>query len=236
MSLFNNNLKTAAVLLAGGSGSRMNSDSPKQSMLLFGKSVLLRAAEAFERSELIDSIVVVLKKTEMDFAKSELSGISKKLIFTEGGSCRAESAIKGFALAESLADYVAIHDVARPLVTTSQIDAVVRAAYLDGAASAVSLVTDTVKEVDNNGFIVKTPSRALLRHAQTPQVFSVKIYRRALDSFNGDLEKLTDDNMLVERIGVKIRVVDIGSGNLKLTVPADFKYAEFLLSEADKDE
>lgn len=231
----NNSLKTVAILLAGGSGTRMMSNSPKQSMLLLGKSVLLRAVEAFDRCELIDSIVVVLRESELEFARAELTSISKNVTLVIGGSCRAESARSGFLAAEPYADYVAIHDVARPLVTPTQISEVVRTAHEFGAATAVSAVTDTVKEVNDGGFIVGTHSRDRLRKAETPQVFSTDIYRKALDHFSGDLLTVTDDNMLVEHSGVPIYAVDIGSGNIKLTVPADFRYAEFLLLEAQKN-
>ncbi len=236
MSLSRKSFKTAAVLLAGGAGTRMMSDSPKQSMLLSGKSVLLRAVEAFDRCELIDSIVVVTRQSDMDFVKSELKSINKAVTVVLGGASRAESSINGFRAAESSVNYVAIHDVARPFITPLQIELVVKAAYECGAATAVSLVTDTVKEIDSQGNIIKTHSRDRLRRAETPQVFSAELYGEAISHFDGDLSSITDDNMLVEMLGVPVRTVDIGSGNIKLTVPADLEYAEFLLMGDENNE
>lgn len=228
--------RTVAVLLAGGVGSRMGSDVTKQSMLLGGKSVLRRAAEAFSTSEAICGVVVVVRASETEYAAEQLRGIDKLLDIVVGGNCRAESAMAGFDCAEPYADYVAIHDVARPLITAEQIEKVLAAAYECGAATAVSRMTDTVKEIDEGGYITRTHSRERLVHAQTPQVFSSSIYRDALSAFDGDLAEITDDNMLLERIGVRIRAVDVGEGNIKLTVPSDLRYAEFLLEEAISNE
>jgi len=228
--------RTVAVLLAGGVGSRMGSDVTKQSIMLAGKSVLRRAAEAFSASEAICGVVVVVRAQETAYAAEELRGIDKLLGIVVGGNCRAESAMSGFDFAEPYADYVAIHDVARPFVTAQQINKVVEAAYDCGAATAVSRMTDTVKEIGDDGYIIATHPRERLVRAQTPQVFSSRIYRDAISAFDGDLAEITDDNMLLERIGVRIRAVDVGEGNIKLTVPSDLRYAEFLLGEAISNE
>jgi 2-C-methyl-D-erythritol 4-phosphate cytidylyltransferase len=172
----------------------------------------------------------------MEFVASELATIKKKVNIVSGGRSRAESAINGFRAVGDGVDYVAIHDVARPFVTPEQIKMVIEAAHECGAASAVSLVTDTVKEIDEHGYIVKTHSRERLRRAETPQAFSVGIYAEAISSFGGDLSQVTDDNMLIENLGVPVRTVDIGSGNIKLTVPADLRYAEFLLMGDENNE
>ena len=222
-------IKTCAIILAAGVGSRMQSKITKQKLDILGHSVLYHSVMAFDVCELIDSIVVVVRESELEFAKAELASSTKVCGIVIGGDTRAESARCGFLAIPGGTDFVAIHDAARPLITPDGISAVVTAAHTTGAASALSPVTDTVKQVDENGFIVSTLDRSILRRAQTPQVFSVEIYRRALAACD-DFGSITDDNMLVERIGVAIKGVDVGAENPKITVPEDMAYAEFLLN------
>ncbi len=222
-------IKTCAIILAAGVGSRMQSEVTKQKLDILGHSVLYHSVMAFDRCELIDSIVVVVRESELEFARSELDSATKVWGIVIGGDTRVESARRGFLAIPDGTDFIAIHDAARPLITSEGISAVVAAAHTAGAASALSHVTDTVKQVDENGFIVSTLDRSTLRRAQTPQAFAVEIYRRALDACD-DFVGITDDNMLVERIGVAIKGVDVGSENLKITVPEDMVYAEFLLN------
>ena len=148
-----------------------------------------------------------------------------------GGACRAESARIGFNAVKDRADFVAIHDGARCLVTADIIDRVVSLAIEHGAASAGTPVTDTVKKIDRELSIVDTVSRDELYFTTTPQVFSTDIYKKALDSYSGDLGLITDDNMLVEAIGAKIKLVDCGKENIKITTAEDVAYAEFLLKK-----
>ncbi len=220
--------RTAAIILAGGSGTRMGMGVTKQRLCLFGKSLLYRSALAFSECPDIDSVTVVVRSDEVEFARSELEGLSKIHAIVTGGDTRLKSAECGFMAIPEDSDFVAIHDAARPLIKPSDISLIVKNAYEHGAASAVSVVTDTVKAVDADGMIASTLERDRLRMAQTPQVFSAILYKRALDE-NGDTA-VTDDNMLIEHLGEPIKCVDIGGYNIKITTPIDLKYAEFLLS------
>lgn len=216
-----------AVILAAGEGSRMNTEVTKQKINICGLSVLKRCILPFIASDYIGTIVVVCRDDELDFAKSELGDLTKKEIFyTVGGNTRKESAKVGFELIEDKCDFVAIHDAARCLVSEKNINDVCAAAIQYGAATASSPVTDTVKRVEQ-GFIVETVDRSTLVSVQTPQIFDCKLYRRALEK--SAAFQATDDNMLVESIGVKIRLVDTGKGNVKLTTPEDVAYAEFII-------
>lgn len=225
--MYPNEKRTAAIILAGGSGTRMGTGITKQRLSLLGKSLLHRSALAFSECPDIDSITVVVRSDEVEFAVAELEGLPKVHAIVTGGDTRAKSAECGFMAIPEDSDFVAIHDAARPLIKPSDISLVVRTAYEFGAASAVSQVTDTVKAVDDKGVITSTLKRDALRRAQTPQVFSVALYKRALAE-KGDTDP-TDDNMLVERLGEPVRGVDIGGYNIKITTPIDLKYAEFLL-------
>ena len=219
-----------AIILAGGIGSRMRSDTTKQRMTIFGKTVLYRAVEAFQLCQDVDSIVVVSREEEIDFAREELAGIDKQHRIVPGGAVRAESARAGFAAIPDGTAFVAIHDAARPMISPEAISGVIAAAKSTGAATAVSVVTDTIKRVDDNGMIVETLSRDTLRRAETPQIFSVSLYKRACEAC-GAAASVTDDNMMLESIGVPVKTVDVGRTNIKITTPEDIKYIEFLLGE-----
>lgn len=227
-----NNPNVAAVILAAGNGSRMNSNITKQRMQVLGESVLHRSARAFCECDGINSIVVVCRADELDWARMELSDISKLYNVVVGGKNRAESAKNGFESIPEDADYVAIHDCARCLVTAEIIDSVISAALIHGAATSATPVTDTLKSVDELLKISKTVPRKSLYAATTPQIFSTELYKRALLSIT-DTEGITDDNMLIEAIGEKVVCVDTGRENVKITTPQDISYAEYVLGKRE---
>lgn len=226
-------LYTTAIILAAGIGSRFGSDVPKQRVSLLGKSLIARAAEPFYRCDDIDSMVVVTREEDIDFVNSELLFLGKKLHrVIAGGSCRAESAKLGFLAVPKETTHVAIHDGARCLITEEDISRVARAAYISGAASAVTLIADTVKNV-KDGQIFGTAPRDKMVFAETPQIFSFDVYKSALVGAS-DISLVTDDNMLVENIGHKITAVVLENENPKVTYPKDLDYAEFLLERRMK--
>lgn len=221
--------RVTAIILAAGSGSRMNINVTKQKILIGGESVLRRTVRTFNECSVINSIVVIVRSDEVDFANEELSGFNKVKKIAIGGASRVESARIGFDLAYGSADYVAIHDAARCFVTDEIIKAVVSDAVKYRAATAASLVTDTVKTVDKDGYITGTVDRSKLMMVQTPQVFDAEIYKKAISCAAPEDETITDDNMLVERIGGKVHCTDTGKYNIKLTHKEDLDYATFLL-------
>ena len=227
---------TTAIVLAGGAGSRMNLDKTKQKIEILGKSVLRRAVEPFEACSFIDEIIVVCRRGELQFAKSEMQGITKLSGIVIGGKTRAESAINGFsAIKDKSNGYVLIHDSARCLVSCRDIESVANAAYEHGCATASCLVYDTVKTVDNNGTIISTVPRETLRTVQTPQAFSCELYSRAVNRENIDFDSITDDNMLMENICATVYAVETDRSNIKITNPADIEYAEYILQKREKD-
>ena len=224
--------KVTAIILAGGIGSRMNSDITKQNIVLLGKTIFERTLEAFCASSLVSDVVVVARREEVDFLKEKAESVSsKKIAVVVGGKTRAQSARNGFLHACDYTDYVAIHDCARCLVTPKMIDSVISAAFECGAATATCSVTDTVKMVSDDGTIASTIPRDKVYRAQTPQVFDTKLYKSALDEAGEQLDSYTDDNMLVENIGAKIKCVDLGMTNMKITTFDDISLAEFILKQ-----
>ena len=224
-----NQVRVCAILLAAGSGSRMNLDITKQKLEIKGKSILLRSLEAFENCADITDIVLVVREDEKDFASAESKNISKLRGVVYGGARRTESARNGFLSVKFPCDYVAIHDAARCLITPDMITKVVRDAVSYGAASASSVVVDTVKRVNSKGFSVCTENRDVLRFASTPQIFRSDLYARALSEVDLSDISITDDNMLMEKIGVSVFMTDVGKENIKITHAADLTLAECLL-------
>ena len=224
---------TSAVLLAGGKGSRMDDGDTrtKQLKILSGKPVIIHTLSAFEKCKYIDEIVIVARKEETDEVKRLVSeyGIKKVSGVVEGGSERSESAFLGLKGVSRKAEYVAIHDVARCLITPEAISDVVSAAYAYRAARAGCRVKDTVKRVNSNGFIIDTPKREELWLAQTPQVFSLHMYRAAANAVKNEKISVTDDNMIMEHIGQRVKMIDTGYENIKLTTKEDLEYCELVL-------
>ena len=223
----NQNKKTYAIILAGGVGSRMGASVPKQELCLLGKSILAHTIEAFVRAQTIDGIVVVVRAGEEQYARALLSSSLKHILVVTGGEVRSESARRGVLAAD--ADFVAIHDAARPLIHPDDIDRVVRTAWQTGAASAVSRVYDTVKEIGKEGEILRTVDRNTLCLASTPQIFQRTLYLEAFSRVGEASAALTDDNMLLEKIGKSVSGVLLKYSNPKITTADDLLLAEFLL-------
>lgn len=217
-----------AILLAAGGGTRFDAKRAKQTYDLLGKSVLRRSAEALASASSVNAIVAVVRKEDLSFAESELSGLSVPVIFAFGGETRRASAAIGFSKIPKETTEILIHDAARCLITSAGVDAVADAVRAYGAASAVTAVHDTVKCLSEEGRIVSTENRDRLCLAATPQGFSVSLYRMALANAERENLSVTDDNMLVESLGESVYPVYI-AGNPKITTPDDMLYAEFLL-------
>ncbi len=220
-----------AIILAAGCGSRMAKDKTKQMMLVGGETVVGRSIRAFDECPDIDDIIVVSRPDEIDRLNGDIClPFSKVTKVVCGGKTRAESAKLGFAAIADDCTHIAIHDAARCLIEPYMISKVAKAAIDNGAATAVSSVTDTVKRISQDGFVESTVPRNNLVLATTPQAFEVEIYKKALESGYAD-ESVTDDNMLVEGLGIKIAAVNLGNENIKITTSSDIDVAEYILSK-----
>jgi 2-C-methyl-D-erythritol 4-phosphate cytidylyltransferase len=224
----------AAVILAAGSGTRMNINTTKQQLLIAGKTVLRRSLEAFENCTDITSITVVIKDGEQDFVKEQTAGITKLYNIVTGGKTRAESARLGFYAIPESADLVAIHDAARCLVTPGDITAVISDAKTYGAATAATAASDTIKIASPDGFVTDTPDRSRVMLAATPQIFKTDVYKTSLAASDPEDLTVTDDNMLVERAGFKVFCTETGKENIKITHAGDVEYAELILRRREK--
>lgn len=222
----------SAVILAGGSGTRVGGDKTKQMLEICGKPLVVHTLLAFQKSEYINEIVVVAKKEELDSYESfkKEYGISKITKVVVGGETRQESVKNGFDAIDPSADYVAIHDGARALITEEQIKAVVMGAMAHGAAIAATKAVDTIKYSEGVK-IEQTVPREHVWLAQTPQIFKDEIYRAAIYTAQNEGFVGTDDSSLVEHIGIGVYLVDTGHENFKVTYKGDLVRAEQILRE-----
>ncbi len=230
---------TTAILLAGGEGVRMGKPVAKQWLEICGKPVFVHTLTAFNACPLIDEIIVVVSQTAIEQATEMLAHFphTKPICIVIGGDTRQASAKNGFLALSAKTEYIAIHDVARLLITPLQIESVVREAYKYQAASAGTKVTDTIKKVEED-FIAKTYPRETLWLAQTPQICQKELYTKALaslDTPSDSLNAITDDNMLLEHLGVKIKMVDTGRENIKITTASDLLFAESILVRRQRE-
>lgn len=220
----------AAVIVAGGSGSRFAKDGgpPKQYRELLGVPLLARAITPFIEHPSVGPIVAVLPAHDVDNPPDWLSALP--VFRVAGGPARGDSVRNGLAaLRKTSADVVLIHDGARPFVSQALIDRVLAGCVGCGAIPGIA-VTDTLKEIDAAGRVVGTPDRSRFARVQTPQAFPLEAIRDAHDRAHAEGFAATDDAALFERYGREVRVVEGDPDNIKVTVPADFWLAEFLAS------
>ena len=221
--------RCGAVIVAAGSASRMGGID-KVMAPLRGEPVILRTVRAFQETDAIREIVIVTREDLIMPVSDLCAGLDKVKAVVVGGGGRQESVWLGLNALSKGIELAAIQDGARPLVTPALIDRTVRAAHSYGAAAPAIPVKDTIK-VEKSGLIESTPDRSTLRAVQTPQVFDFDLLRGALQKARNDGAEVTDDCSAVERLGMKIRLVEGEERNLKVTTPLDLKIAELLLEE-----
>lgn len=211
------------IIPAAGLGRRLGADTAKAFVDLGGAPMLYRTMERFDGIELIAQRVVAVAPGDVDAARRHLEGWDT--IVVEGGTRRQDSVAAALSAAEC--DHVAIHDGARPFVSTDLIQRVLGVALETGAAIAAIPVTDTVKRAGDN-IILETISRDGLWAAQTPQAFRTDLLRRAFDGIPRGAE-VTDDARIVEMAGHPVRIVEGDQENIKITTPEDLEEARRIL-------
>jgi 2-C-methyl-D-erythritol 4-phosphate cytidylyltransferase len=228
-------MRTVAIVPAAGSGERLGAGVPKAFVGLAGRSLIERALEGLHASGVVDGIVVAVPPDRTDEAILVLSTPDMPVTVVAGGADRTESVRSALdavdrASGGGIADFVLVHDAARPLTPPSLIARVVAALH-DGHSAVVPAlpVTDTIKAVDANGVVLGTPERAGLRAVQTPQGFSAELLRRAYQRV-GSGAVFTDDASLVENIGGQVQTVEGDALAFKITTPMDLQLAHAVLT------
>ncbi len=229
--IFHHGEVSAIILCAGNSTRFSGGKESKQMACVGGKSVIIRTIEAFEKCNQIREIILVVRKEDTSEYNKMICDLAFKKVscIVVGGDTRQLSSMRGFKHVSEKTKYVAIHDGARCLVTPDIIENVIEAAKLHNAATAASQVSDTVKIADEDGNIARTVNRDLMWTVQTPQVFEKELYRVCIDNAIQKGIVATDDCMLAEAYGQKVKLVETGKENIKITVKDDIALAEAIL-------
>ena len=223
------------VIVAAGTGSRMNMGINKQFIKLEGKEIIAYTSEKFYNNSNIEDIVVVVKEDESEFFKKEILDKYnfKNVKIAYGGKERQDSVYNGLKLLDEKCDVVLIHDGARPFVSDKIIDKSIEEAKEHKAIVVGVPVKDTIKVIDNDKNIVDTPNRSVLWAVQTPQTFDYNILIDAYkDAFKNKFYG-TDDAMLVERIGYKVKMLEGSYNNIKITTQEDLNIGSQILRVQD---
>lgn len=233
-------MKTVAIVLAAGSGSRMQSDVKKQFMEIEGKPLIYYSLNTFQNS-FIDEIILVTGKEDIEFCKNEVVkkyGFNKVKCIVEGGKERFNSVMHGLKMIKDC-DYVYVHDGARPMIDAETLGRLQANAEEYGTAVAAVASKDTIKIVDNENFVISTPSRNTVWNIQTPQVFRYSIISDAYERLSMRLQHvasedlhITDDAMVVENFTTsKVKLVEASYKNIKITTPEDVEIVKIFLHQ-----
>ena len=224
-----NLMNNVAIVLAAGQGKRMNSKVQKQYLLIKDRPVLYYTLNSFETSPLISEIILVTGKDEIEYCRKEIVenyGFTKVVKIVAGGKERYHSVYEGIQAIDS-ADYVLIHDGARPFVNYEIIERACAAVEEYKACVVGMPVKDTIKIADEEGFAAQTPDRRKVWQVQTPQVFEYELIKNAYEKLMiEEPEGITDDAMVVETMtDHKVKLVEGSYRNIKITTPEDLDIA-----------
>jgi len=216
-----------AIVLAGGSGSRMGVSKNKVLLDLLGEPVIVRSVRAFQG--MVNGIVLVSREEDVPAMARAMDSYHLPVTIVRGGDTRQSSVWNGLCALPADCTHVLIHDGARCLVNEETIRRCMNAVEESGNGVAAVPAIDTIKQVDCCEIVAATPDRSKLRAVQTPQGFNVELIRRAHEAARADDFLGTDDASLVERLGVPVRLTRGDRRNIKLTTPEDMKMAEAFL-------
>lgn len=221
-------MKEYAIIVAGGSGVRMQSKMPKQFLPLANRPILMHTVDAFINYSNKVSIILVLPENSIP----QWNRLCKKYVFNhsldiaKGGKTRFQSVKNGLDRITSENSLVAIHDGVRPLVRNEIISASYRLAQIHGSAIASTRLKESLRIVDKDQ--TKSIDRSQYRSIQTPQTFQTKLIKEAYQHFE-DSPEFTDDASVAEKNGLKISLFEGSYENIKITTPEDLLFAEALL-------
>ena len=228
-------MKTTAIVLSAGQGKRLGADIPKQYIEIGGHPLLYYCLKAFEESN-VDDVIVVAAEEYVDLIQN--LGFSKVRSIVHGGERRYDSVYEGLKAAED-ADYVLIHDGARPFIKTHTINGLIEEVIrCDAAVVAGMPVKDTIKVANSKGFIVMSTERRYTWSVQTPQCFNYRMIRAAYDKVIAEVHEgirnialITDDAYVFSEafIDIPVKLYEADYENFKVTTPGDLRYARFLV-------
>ncbi len=221
-------MNIAVILPAAGSGTRFGASKPKQFLELRALPILIRSISLFTQMQEIGPILVAVSPEMLAEAEELIEEYHpRRVSVLEGGTERQHS------IAQCLqhptiknCDLVMVHDAVRPLCSPQLVRSLIAEARVHGACVPGIAVVDTTKEIDDNGFVVRTHAREHLRSIQTPQVFQRKLLVDAYEYVRTNNILTTDDASVVESFGGKVKVIDGDPRNIKITTQQDWDLAE----------
>ncbi len=225
-------IKSDAIIVSAGKGQRLKAGIKKPFISLGGKPILSHTLAPFERCPLIRSILVVVGEEDLEYCLKEVVEpyhYQKVLKIIPGGKRRQDSVKKGIEALPEDTEIIVVHDGVRPFVTQKMIEASIQEADRSGAAVVAVPVKDTIKMATSDGIVLQTLERDTLWQAQTPQAFQASILRKAYSNALFKEMSVSDDATLVERLGIKVRLLPGSYSNIKITTQEDLILAHFLL-------
>ncbi|KAK2664624.1 hypothetical protein Ddye_003198 [Dipteronia dyeriana] len=241
----------SVILLAGGKGKRMGASMPKQYLPLLGQPIALYSFYTFSRMTEVKEIVVVCDPSYQDIFEACVSAngnsqtnlsvmfsdtqenIDADLKFSLPGKERQDSVYNGFQAIDLNSELVCIHDSARPLISTEDIEKVLKDGWQIGAAVLGVPAKATIKEANSESFVVKTLDRKTLWEMQTPQVIKPELLKKGFELVNREGLEVTDDVSIVEHLKHPVFITEGSYTNIKVTTPDDLLLAERILGEEE---
>ncbi len=228
-------MHVAAIILAAGAGRRIGGEVAKTYLPIAGRPLVLRTLDRMFAAKTVEQVVLVVAANEIDRCGALLGAdellCNRSYLLQRGGATRQQSAIRGLERLAAETDIVIIHDGARPFVSAALIDRCVESAAKKGAVVVGLPARDTIKVVGDDRLILSTPARRSLWEIQTPQVFQKELLVAAHRQAERDGIEVTDDAMIVERLGKPVYVLEGERTNLKITLPEDIWLAEMMIRE-----
>ena len=221
----------SVIIVAGGKGKRMGADKNKVFLKLLDKEIIAHTASVFDDMDETDEIIIVTGRDDIEECESVIkkNNIKKVSKIVEGGAERQNSVYNG--ILASKGDILVIHDAARCLVSACDVKSAIEDCRKFGAAALGVTAKDTLKSVDENGFIKATLDREQTYHIQTPQIFKRELIIKAHENAVNNSVLATDDCALVEAMGEMVKITKGSYDNIKITTPEDLVVGERILKE-----
>jgi 2-C-methyl-D-erythritol 4-phosphate cytidylyltransferase / 2-C-methyl-D-erythritol 2,4-cyclodiphosphate synthase len=226
-------MRTIAIIPAGGAGKRLKEKKAKQYLFLDDLPVLIHALKVFQKAKIINEIILIIPKDDIASSKQMINkyALTKVSEIIAGGRERQDSVKNGLAAIKGKCDLVVIHDAVRPFVTEKMIEDVIETARKTGAASIGVKAKDTIKETKKDNLVKSTIPRENIWLTQTPQAFRYEILKKAYQVAYAKKFYGTDDALLVERVGKKVRMIEGSYENIKITTQEDMMIADTIIKK-----
>jgi 2-C-methyl-D-erythritol 4-phosphate cytidylyltransferase len=222
----------SAIIVAAGKGIRMNDTIRKQYLDLAGLPILAHSVMAFDSCDLIDNIFLAVPKEDIEYCSTNILSsleLKNKVNLIPGGPRRQDSVYNGLQAQKKETSIVVIHDGVRPFIQPGDLTSCILGAKDSGACILGILADDTIKRVGKSGLIEKTLARDGIWLAQTPQAFQYELIIRAHETARQDGYSGTDDALLVERLGINVRIISGSRNNIKITTREDLTLSRAML-------